>query len=123
MEIKTTQEVTREQMDNMLVTALEGGINYWCGSAEITKPAQEDTDSPDAKWASHVVSRGGELKMTDVEEPDEVWTLTQEKMLKGMAYGLKWGNYGSVENMLDSHDAETADVIVQYALFDDIVFG
>ena len=122
MEIKITQEVTRDQMDSFLVTALEGGINYWCGSAEITKPAQEDTDHQDAKYASHVISRNGQLKMVDVEDPNEIWWLTRDKMLKGIEMGLKWGNYGSVENMLDCHDAETADVIVQYVLFGEIVF-
>ena len=28
-----------------------------------------------------------------------------------------------VEDMIDNHDAETADVLIQFALFNEIVFG
>ena len=29
--------VTQEDIDDIMVTALEGGINYWCGKAEKEK--------------------------------------------------------------------------------------
>jgi hypothetical protein len=110
-------EVSVKDMEDIMVTALEGGINYWCGSAKII-------DNPaNTEWASDVVAHGGKLELTDVEEPDEKWILDQEKLLKGFAKGMEWGNFATVEDLMDSHDAETADVIVQYALFDEIVFG
>jgi hypothetical protein len=123
MEILIKQNITHEDMDNLLVCAFEGGINYWCGKIEITKPAQEDTEHPDAKWASHTISRGGQLALWDVEDPNEVWWLTRDKMLKGITEGMKHFSFATVEDLMDGHDAEVADVIVQYALFDEIVFG
>jgi len=36
---------------------------------------------------------------------------------------MDWGNFATVEELMDNHDAETADVIVQYAIFGEITFG
>ena len=110
-------DVSIEDMEGIMVTALEGGINYWCGKARIVENPGE------REWASDVVAHGGTLELTDVEDPDEKWILTQEKLLKGFAKGMKWGNFASAEDLMDAHDAETADVILQYALFDEIIFG
>ena len=110
-------EVSTEDMEDIMVTALEGGINYWCGRARIV-------DNPgDKKYASDVVAHGGTLELTDAEDPDEKWILDQEKLLKGFAKGMEWGRFASAEDLMDAHDAETADVILQYALFDEIVYG
>jgi len=110
-------EVSEQDMEDIMVTALEGGINYWCGKCKILRnPADKD-------YASEVVAYGGVLELTDAEDPDEKWFLDQQKLLKGFAKGMEWGNFATVEDLMDSHDAETADVIVQYALFDEIVFG
>jgi len=117
IKITHEDEVQTQDMADILVTAFEGGINYWCGGVKILE------NPADVDWASDVVAHGGKLELWDVEDPDEKWILDQEKLLKGFAEGMKWGKYGSVEEMMDNHDAETADVIVQYALFDEIVFG
>ena len=117
MEITKKIKVTTQNIADLMVTAFEGGINYWCGKVEIiSNPADKD-------WASDVVAFGGELRLTDVEDDTEQWTLTLPKLLAGLSKTLDWGNFKDVEELMDSHDAETADVLVQYALFDEIVFG
>lgn len=117
MEIIKKFEISEENLADLMVTAFEGGINGWCGKVEITKnPANKE-------WASDVVAHGGQLALWDVEDPDEVWWLTREKLLKGVSMTMDWGNFATVEDLMDNHDAETADVIVQYALFGEIVFG
>ena len=122
MEITKKFEVSAQDMEYLLVAAFEGGINYWCGQVEITK-YPEDMEEEEQLYASDIIGRGGELKLYDVEEPEETWVLTQEKMLNGISKAMEWGDYGTVEELMDAHDADTADVIVQYALFDEIVFG
>ena len=77
------------------------------------------------EYASEQISKGGELRLYDCES-DEVYTLTLDKFLRGLAtyigscYGYVVEN-GSLETGVI--DAEGADCIVQYALFGDVIYG
>jgi len=114
-------KVTQEDIDDIMCSALEGGINYWCNKAEVVGEYL-------GEYASEQISRGGALKLYDAEE-DEVYELTLEKLLNGIekAYDGNWFmEYGWCDGAkLDpcQIDAEVADVIVQLALFDEVVFG
>lgn len=125
MEITRKFDISEEQMADLLVTAFEGGINYWCGKVEIT--AMPKKTSPEGNFnnisASDIVSKGGTVALHDIEDPDEVNWLTRDKMLVGISKTMDWGKFATVEDLMDNHDAETADVIVQYAVFNEIVFG
>ncbi len=116
-------EVTDENIDDILVTALEGGINYWCGKAEV-----KDGDYKGAKYASHAVSKGATLIVHDIEDIYDTQEITKEKMIKAIEKYIN--NIDSDIIDLDSKeidccqvDAQVADCIVQYAAFDEIVFG
>lgn len=76
--VKTEPEinVTQEDVDDIVATALEGGINYWCRKAEVVGDYL-------GEYASEQISRGGTLKLYDSEE-DEVYELTRDKLLDGM---------------------------------------
>lgn len=121
IEISTRLTVTEKDIDDIMVTALEGGINGWCNDAEVVGEYL-------GEFASDQISRGGMLKLYDAEE-DEVYELTLEKILHGIekAYAERWfAEYGWCDGkVLDVSqiDAEVADVIVQLAIFDDVVFG
>ena len=117
LKINKTFEISETDLDYLMVAALEGGINYWCGECRIVK------NPAGLEYASEVVAYGGVLELIDAEEPDEKWTLTQAKLVKGVDKAMDHFSYGTVQELMDSHDADTADVIVQYALFDEIVFG
>ena len=121
---------TNENISDLMVAALEGGINYWAGSAEMKKDnvgggyegvSLEDEES--LEYASDIIGIGGTLIITDAEDPTEKWELNKEKFLKGLEKTIEWGGFADAEELMDSHDAETADVLIQYALFDEIVFG
>lgn len=111
-------EITDQEIDDVLVTALEGGINYWADSADV-----KDDDYKGGEWASEVVSRGGTLIIQEVDEEETV-ELTKDKMLAGIALFIEEfpEMYGSVEE-LGYLDASGADIIVQLALFGDVVYG
>ena len=118
-------QISTQDIDDLMVTVFEGGINYWCGYAEIVeKPETECT------FKSEVISRNGALELFD-DESDDTWILTREKFLKGVNKALnhfhceftKNPMYSNVQDMVENHDAETVDVIIQYALFDELVFG
>ena len=130
IEVTMTQahEFTPEEINDLVVTALEGGINYWCGKANIFKSKDgsfagvlpEDQDK--VKYASDIIGYGGTLILVDVEDNTEIWTLTLDLMLKGIKMYCENENI-ALNELIDNHDADSADAIIQYALFDEIVFG
>jgi len=129
VEITKSHEFTTEEINDLIVAALEGGINYWCGKAEIVKDKDSDTysgvapeDQSNVHFASDVVGYGGKLTLTDVEDEDEKWELDLSKMLKGIQMYCEDNNIAP-EDLMDNHDADTADAIVQFALFNEIVYG
>ena len=119
--VKRAVIVTQGDVDDIMVCALEGGINYWCSSAEVVE------DEYYGEYASDQISRGGSLRLYDSED-DEEYILTLDKFLKGIklavndGYGKDWfGDDGWLDTM--NIDGEAADVIVQMALFGEVVFG
>ena len=125
--IEQTHEFTSEDISDLVCSALEGGINYWCRKARIKLTEDKkylgisEEDLPSVEFASDAIGFGGTVVLFDAES-DEKWELTNEKMLKGIArYCLE--NNENLSDLLDNHDACTADNIIQYALFDEIVYG
>ena len=120
IEFKITKkhEITNEEISDLIVTALDGGINYWCGGVTVKQ-------QPIFNWtfANEVIALNGILELVDSENTDEKWELTQEKFIKGLIKTMEHYDYNTVSILMDNHDAEVADVLIQYALFDEIVFG
>lgn len=121
VEVKQTITVTEEDIDNIMCSALEGGICYWCCCAEVVGEYL-------GEFASEQISRGGTLKLHDSEE-DEVYELTRDKLLEGIKLAYDYDCYPDYE-WCDGHkldccqiDADVADCIVQYALFGDVIYG
>jgi hypothetical protein len=127
VKVEKSHEFSIDDINDLVCSALDGGINYWCGKAKIKKNvdgtfvgvASENHDK--VKYCSDVIGYDGVIILYDAESSDK-WELTLESMLKGISM------YCSAENvvlsdLLDEHDAGTADSIIQYALFNEIVFG
>ena len=121
IDISKRIKVTEEDIDDIMCSALEGGINYWCRKAEVVCEYL-------GEYASEQISRGGSLNLYDAEE-DEVYELTLENLLKGIQLAVEGNYYEDYEWVLGDGldvcqvDAEVADVIIQLALFDDVIFG
>ena len=114
-------KVTAEDIDDIMATALEGGINYWCNKANVHGQYL-------GEYASEQISRGGTLKLHDMEE-NRNHLLTRNGLLKGIAKAIEGGYYADYNwhngSEIDTCqvDAEVADVIIQLALFDDVIYG
>ena len=117
---------TGQDVDDIMVSALEGGICYWCD--RVTVEGQYL-----GKYASEQISRGGTLKVHVTEpfdEQDTEWyELDIEKFIQGFRLWLENGGdcYGAVsgDGKVDCGEIDSgcADAIIQYALFGDLVFG
>nr|WP_325229192.1 hypothetical protein [uncultured Oscillibacter sp.] len=110
--------LTQQDVDDIMVAALEGGINYWCREAEVVGEYL-------GEYASDQISRGGSLILHDSESSDK-WELTLEKFLNGVKLYFEDGCHVQVEdNRIDAGDIDAgdADCIIQFALFGEVVFG
>ena len=67
-------DLTQQDIDDIMVAALEGGIDYWCFKAEVIGDYL-------GEYASEQISRGGMLKLYDMESGEKYW-LDLEKFLK-----------------------------------------
>lgn len=114
-------KVTQEDIDDIMCSAFEGGITYWCDSAEVVGDYL-------GEYASEQISRGGLLILHDAED-DEEYDLDLNQLLNGIKQAYE-GNYFAEYEWCDGKtidtcqvDAEVADVIVQLALFDEVIYG
>lgn len=112
--------LTSENIDDIMASALEGGINYWCSEAEVVE------EKRCADWGHEQIARGGALILHDAESDDQ-WELNLEKFLNGFKLWLENGGdqYDAVKNgNVDccEIDGGCADEIVQYAIFGEVVF-
>ena len=120
---KAEIEITENNIENIIVTSFEGGSNYWMGlDNSPVEWRNKPQDEPIATWATKLILEGKELKLYDIEETedDEEWVLTLDKLLKGIGLNAK---HRSFDADLENMDATTADCIVQYALFGEVVYG
>ena len=115
--IKGNYEIEAEYVDDMITTAFEGGVNYWCDSVKVVKETSFEEPNYDG-FASQQLTRHNELLIHDMEE--DIWLrLTLSNFMTGLQKAVdKRGT-----NLLEDFDAEDADVIVQLAVFGDIVYG
>lgn len=123
---KITVYLTQQDIDDIMVSAFEGGINYWCRRVVV----QGDYLG---KYASEQISRGGKLAIW-LDEPFEndktCYVLDRDKFLTGFKLWIEsdGDSYDAIDDSDGSVDcgqidAICADEIIQYALFGEVVFG
>lgn len=114
LNIKVETTVTAEQIENIIVTSLECQSNYWLGLDNLTDEWDNAPDDlPASQYATQLILEGKAVTLFDIEDDEEVWTLTLDKLLKGISIAMSNG-----EDIEDE-----ADSVMQYALFGGIVFG
>ena len=111
--------VSDEDIDDIMSAALDGGVTYWCGRAEVVGEYL-------GEYASEQISRGGALKLHDIEG-DGIFELTLDKFLVGLRLWIENERAFELTSAgrlnVGQIDAAAADTIIQYALFNDIVYG
>lgn len=127
MMLKVTKPVhiNAEDIDDILCKAFEGGITYWCNAVQSMMSINWHKKNH-AEYTSEVISRGGDLVLS-TEDGDKVLTL--EAFLQGLQMVLEKFVI-TLEVIGDEYyidtteiDADLADVIVQYALFGELVYS
>ena len=119
MEVKIEIPISLEIFENILITALEGGSNYWY-------LVKDDVPKiPNKAWAecvAHHLYNDPQFKLNiyDLENEDEILgELTQAGLLK--ALNKKPNELLAVIN--ETYDACDADTIFQTAIMGEVAFG
>ena len=139
MIIKTEIEVTPRRIADLMVTAIEGGIGYWCKSVklldhprtkELESPWYDDENlyshDPNSMAAALISIEVAELDSSSEKNVEGIWIINLASMEKafvlmqeyGKPKGWHWQNF-----ITENDDAETADVWFQLAVFGEVVYG
>lgn len=122
--------ITKEDIDDIMCSALEGGICYWCWKAEVVENKYY------GEYAHEQISNLGSLRIyliedNNVSEPHQ-YVLTFGKFLRGIKLYLAEQNLDKVlelDYVYNKYrisptymDGNMADEIVQNALFGELVY-
>lgn len=122
----------RDILENIFVTALEGGSNYWyfLPSKEVKKirEAVPKTEEPALSMAMFmaIFDKGVEVAIHDAENPeDALGVLNREIIMERIKELEIHGRYRRFwyAELNEEGDAETSDVVFQYLVMGEIVFG
>ncbi len=100
-------------------------IGYWACIDNDTEVWHKTSDAMDDDHTFEdvffeILKSGNAVELIDVEGNEEVWKLTLDKLIHGMQMAVEQNYWGGD---IDSLDGEAGDIIFQFALFDEIVFG
>ena len=119
-------------MENIFVTALEGGSNYWyyLPSKEVKKirEAVPKSEEPALSMAMFmaIFDKGVEVAIHDIENPEEcLGTISLDSIMqtiKTSSEDKDFSRFWEAELNGDG-DGESSDVIFQYLVMGEIVFG
>lgn len=130
-----------ESLNFLVCDAFEGGIGYWAMLDNTTKEYKEarrrllDIGAKNICYEDILVEmllNGDSIILYDAEDEDEVYRLNLGKLANGFVMFLQndADNEGYFYNLREDYemicedlDSSDADCIVQYALFNDIIFG
>lgn len=130
----TQHTLTESDVKDILTTAIEGGIGYflclcndepdWIEARKNWKAKHNNEIPCYCDVAYELMSTGKSVKFEDQEDNDKPLYLTMGNLKKGCALFTEHTGR-SIHKMLDESDfdAEDADMIIQYSLFGDVIYG
>lgn len=125
IKIEKTIKLSGEDMEDILCSAFEGGCGYWCcidNSTAEWKKAKTEVEGLTLEGVMlQLMTTGRPVILIDEEDNDKVHELTMDKFIKGIQKTIE-NEYWDGNDVSDV-DGNIGDVIIQYALFDEVVYG
>lgn len=131
MQILKTIDISRELMENIFVTAIEGGSNYWYDfSPEQVKavrtavPKTEDQCFSTAIFKA-VWDKGVDIFVSDIESDEVIGCLSIKLIPQRLQRLCSDERYSwALDNELnDNGDAESSDIIFQFLCMNEVIYG
>lgn len=131
MEIKIIQGVKREVLEDIFVTAIEGGSNYWYflpdSSIKKIRKAVSKEEDPYLSTAilKAILDHNVKVPINDAENEDEViGVITRGTMQARLQLLADSSNKWALERHIkEEGDAESADIVFQYLTMGEVVYG
>jgi hypothetical protein len=127
-ELMVMLPIAYQTMEDLFVTALEGGSDYWCQFSDESYDAVRDAvpngSFSEATWKA-ISEFDVKIRIYDAESGDMLGLLTRELITQRMvSMHEDKGVLSCMINILnEDFDATDADVVFQYLLMGEIVFG
>lgn len=108
-----------------IISAAVYDINYWAVIDNDNDEWDKVSDSLDEEHTFEdvfyqLLKCGKHVSLIGTEDEDEVWQMTLDKLLNGVKLAIE-NHYWDGD--MDTIDGEVGDIIFQYALFNEIVYG
>lgn len=122
-------ELTQDQIKDVIVGALEGGSNYWYYlNNKSVEAIREKVSKEENKYLSEAITdavfRGAVVPFYDVENPNEKLGFLSKKSIEVGLQKMLDDEREEIDMVLNGEDdAETSDVILQYCVMGELVFG
>lgn len=130
MEITINQKIDRQVLEDIFVTALEGGSNYWYYLSEeaiklIRKAVPKSEDPYLSTAILKAIEKGVEVPINDAEDEEEVIGTISLKTMKERLQKLadSKNRDALVSHINENGDGDSADIVLQYLAFGEIVYG
>lgn len=125
---KYTIQITRTFNEDDMVDIISSAvydIGYWSVIEndddvwnEASDALSDDHTFEDVFWS--ILKSGKAVTMYDAEDDEEVWQMTLEKLMRGIQMTIDNNRW---DGDMDTIDGLVGDIIFQYALFSEIVYG
>lgn len=113
--IEVVSEVTTKNLEDILVTCFEGGSNYWASSGIL---ANQDPDP----FVRYLESVKQPVCCIIEDATDRYWVRTQ-KLAEGIIRRAAERGMTAQQMMDGDWDAIDADCALQYAIFNEVIYG
>jgi hypothetical protein len=128
MTIDIKIKIERDILENIFITALEGGSNYWYYlNKENYMKAKNSCGLgvPSENVFSAVYDKGIDIEIHDAEDEDELLGTISKATLEPRLQKMVDDGFGHalMSEINEEGDAETSDMIFQYIVMGEIVYG
>ena len=124
---KSIHFFSNEDYENFMVTAFEGGINYWANYYSV-QPSHSHTGglNPYYSYLPVIADEDYFVAFKDVDGDNgikgKIYKLTKKSLQRGLDI-IKSKYPRDYKDLKDeNYDADTADILVQCSLFGEIVY-
>lgn len=114
--IQTTINVPKETITNTLISAFEGGSNYWYNDLERLDKVNK------TKYISEDCGNHG-FKLKSIEHNDQEYTVKPEDYGKGLQIMAEKYPKHFGDMLLDNGDGVTGDILLQCLVFGNVELG
>ena len=133
MKFNIQREVRRDVLENIFVTALEGGSNYWYyinnenGRKVREAVSREEEPSFSMAFAKAILDKRISIEIHDIEdmENDEpIGVINEQTIMEGLQKMVDVGDgWALFDEIAEQGDAESSDVCFQYMVLGEVIYG